>query len=139
MATNTRNAVLLLLIPALKSLLTVGLILLLDRTLVILFVCRRKATDSSAIAQITVLQSCRAENVVPLAPELDSVGFLVRDPKLWINASKVLYSNMTTKYTRYPKNILTYDLPSANSSDLTLGEQVGADFGQQLASFLSAH
>lgn len=78
-------------------------------------------------------------NAVPLAPELDTAGFLVRDPKLWTTAAKAMYANMTTSYTGCPKSILTYDLPTAGTSDLTAGDQVVVDFVQKLASFLSAN
>lgn len=78
-------------------------------------------------------------NVVPLSPEMDTPGFLVRDPQLWSTAAKVLYSNVTTNYTGYPKSILTYDLPTADTPDLTAGDRVIVKFVQQLASFLSAN
>ncbi|KEF51472.1 uncharacterized protein A1O9_12389 [Exophiala aquamarina CBS 119918] len=78
-------------------------------------------------------------NVVPLSPAMDTAGFLVRDPQLWSTAAKVLYTNLTTSYTGYPKSIITYGLPSANASDLTAGDKVVVEFVQKLASFLSAN
>lgn len=78
-------------------------------------------------------------NVVPLSPEMDTAGFLVRDPKLWSTAAKVMYSNMTTGYTGYPKSVLTYGLRTAGSPDLTAGHKVIVGFVEKLASFLSAN
>jgi len=74
--------------------------------------------------------------VMPLAPELDTAGFLTRDPVLWSKAQKVLYSNLST-FTSYPKTIKAFQYPtnaSASGSDAVL---VG--FLSKLQTFLSAN
>jgi hypothetical protein len=73
---------------------------------------------------------------MPLAPELDTAGFLTRDPVLWSTAQKVLYSNLSG-FNSYPKKIKTFQYPtnaSASGSDAVL---VG--FLNKLQSFLSAN
>lgn len=54
--------------------------------------------------------------VMPLAPELDTSGFLLRDPTLWSEAAQVLYGGLQT-YTQFPTEILTIDFPTNNSGD----------------------
>jgi hypothetical protein len=73
---------------------------------------------------------------MPLAPELDTAGFLTGDPVLWSKAQKVLYSNLSA-FTSYPKTIKTFQYPtnaSASGSDAVL---VG--FLSKLQTFLSAN
>ncbi|KAL8712010.1 MAG: hypothetical protein Q9220_003706 [cf. Caloplaca sp. 1 TL-2023] len=54
--------------------------------------------------------------VMPLAPELDTAGFLVRDPSILKAASIALYPNLTF-YSNYPKTITTLDFPTPNATD----------------------
>ena len=78
--------------------------------------------------------------VMPLAPELDTAGFLTRDPVLWSTAQKVLYSNLST-FTGYPKKIYAFEYPTNASSqdDGGASDMVLVDFLNQLSSFLSAN
>ena len=74
--------------------------------------------------------------VMPLAPELDTAGFLTRDPVIWAAAGKVLYDNLPFS-TTYPKKIYTLGFPKSSSAapadTLTLG------FLGKLQTFLSAN
>lgn len=80
------------------------------------------------------------EGVMPLAPELDTAGFLTRDPVLWSTAQTVLYDNLST-FTSYPKTIYTFEYPTNASSDADggLSDAVLVEFIDQLQSFLSAN
>lgn len=75
------------------------------------------------------------ENTMPLAPELDTSGFLTKDPLLWAEAAKVLYGNNITMSHKYPKKILTYEFPTNVSKN---GDQLLIDFMGNLSSFLDA-
>ena len=80
-------------------------------------------------------------NVVPLAPEFDTAGFLARDPEVWRTAARVLYANasdLITNYRTYPRRIQTFGLPSANTSDLTPSDVKVLAFVDNLAEYLSA-
>ncbi|KAL9092233.1 MAG: hypothetical protein Q9159_000992 [Coniocarpon cinnabarinum] len=70
--------------------------------------------------------------VMPLAPELDTAGFLTRDPVLWRTAAQVLYGGLP-QFQAYPKQILTVDFPT-NTSDDASAAIVG--FANSLASYL---
>lgn len=75
------------------------------------------------------------ENTMPLAPELDTGGFLTKDPILWINAAKALYgANVTVSY-RYPKQIKAYGFPSNVTKS---GDELLLDFLANVTSFLGA-
>lgn len=76
------------------------------------------------------------DNVMPLAPELDTAGFLTRDPALWQAASEVLYTGLAFNYTAFPKTIYTLNYPTAAS---TPGNAVLVSFLQKLTSFLGAN
>ncbi|KAG4255608.1 hypothetical protein FPRO03_04557 [Fusarium proliferatum] len=76
--------------------------------------------------------------VIPLGPEFDTAGFLARDAETWATACKVMYSNLTTNYTRYPKRVLTYDFPSTKDADLSDSDRVVVQFVDRLVEFLSA-
>ncbi|KAF5533876.1 glutamyl-tRNA(Gln) amidotransferase subunit A [Fusarium phyllophilum] len=76
--------------------------------------------------------------VIPLGPEFDAAGFLARDAKIWATACRVMYSNLTTNYTRYPKRILTYDLPLTKDADLSESDRIVVQFVERLVEFLSA-
>jgi hypothetical protein len=73
---------------------------------------------------------------MPLAPELDTAGFLTRDPFLWGTAQKVLYDGLET-FSSYPKKIYTYEFPT-NASE-TDSDGILIDFVNKLAKFLSAN
>lgn len=72
--------------------------------------------------------------VMPLAPELDTAGFLTRDPVLWRTAAQVLYGGLQI-YTEYPKEILTVSFPTNGSSD---ADAALLNFVNSLSSFLGA-
>ncbi|KAJ9415687.1 E1-E2 ATPase-domain-containing protein [Fusarium oxysporum] len=58
--------------------------------------------------------------------------------KIWSTACRVMYSNLTANYTRYPKRVLTYDLPSAKDPDISDSDRVIVQFVGRLVKFLSA-
>ncbi|KAH7151612.1 amidase signature domain-containing protein [Fusarium sp. MPI-SDFR-AT-0072] len=76
--------------------------------------------------------------VIPLGPEFDTAGFLARDTEIWATACKAMYSNLATNYTRYPKRVLTYGLPSAKETNLSNSDRVVIQFVDRLVEFLSA-
>ncbi|KAF5626330.1 D-mandelate dehydrogenase [Fusarium sp. NRRL 25303] len=76
--------------------------------------------------------------VIPLGPEFDTAGFLARDAEIWATACKDMYSSLTTNYTRYPKRVLTYDLPSTKDTGLSDSDRVVVQFVDRLVEFLSA-
>ena len=59
--------------------------------------------------------------VMPLAPQLDTAGFLTRDPAIWVAAAKVLYADLPF-YNQYPKTLYTVDYPTSadNEADAVL-------------------
>ncbi|EME46472.1 hypothetical protein DOTSEDRAFT_70467 [Dothistroma septosporum NZE10] len=75
------------------------------------------------------------ENTMPLAPELDTGGFLTRDPMLWAEAATALYGGNITISHKYPKQIKTYLFPTNVSED---GNQLILDFLGNVSSFLDA-
>lgn len=54
--------------------------------------------------------------VMPLAPQLDTPGFLTRDPTIWAAAAKVLYRDTLFTYKSYPKKLRTISFPVSGSS-----------------------
>jgi hypothetical protein len=72
---------------------------------------------------------------MPLSPDMDTAGFLVRDPLLWHTASKVLYQTniSSTNFNAFPKTILTSGFPTAAATE---AEAVLLDFLAQLQKFL---
>ena len=74
-------------------------------------------------------------NVMPLAPELDTAGFLTRDPFLWGIAQQVLYNGPPT-YSAYPKKINTYQFPTNASESESNAILLG--FVDKLSAYLSA-
>ena len=54
--------------------------------------------------------------VMPLAPELDTAGFLCRDPIIWAAAAKVLYSGLHF-YNKYPKTLYTSGFPTSGDTE----------------------
>ena len=73
--------------------------------------------------------------VMPLAPQLDTAGFLTRDPALWSEAAKVLYPELPF-YSQYPNKLYTIDLPAAGESEAS---DVFLVFLSKLEAFLSAN
>ena len=71
--------------------------------------------------------------VMPLAPQLDTSGFLTRDPVLWSTAAKVLYAGLPF-YTKYPKKLYTIGIPSAEKTE---ADSVTLAFLSKLEGFLS--
>lgn len=72
--------------------------------------------------------------VMPLSPDLDTAGFLTRDPDIWAAAQDVLYGPLPT-YDSYPSQILTYNFPTNASSP---ANSLALDFVARLQSFLAA-
>ncbi|KAL9012695.1 MAG: hypothetical protein Q9173_002561 [Seirophora scorigena] len=71
---------------------------------------------------------------MPLAPELDTAGFLCRDPTIWKAAGIALYANLPF-YVDYPTAIQTINFPTSitsEASNLTLS------FLSRLQAFLNA-
>ncbi|KAK1018246.1 hypothetical protein LTR33_019395 [Friedmanniomyces endolithicus] len=52
---------------------------------------------------------------MPLAPELDTAGFLTKDPILWAAAAQVLYEDNVTITHTYPTQIKTYQFPTVST------------------------
>ena len=71
--------------------------------------------------------------VMPLAPQLDTSGFLTRDPILWAEAAKVLYADVPF-YNRYPETLYTVEFPTTAD---TAADAVLLDFLTKLEGFLS--
>jgi hypothetical protein len=76
------------------------------------------------------------DHVMPLAPQLDTPGFLTRDPVIWAEASKVMYGDNITFISSYPSEILTIGYPTEVE---TPGDQLLVDFLATLTEFLSAN
>ena len=72
--------------------------------------------------------------VMPLAPELDTAGFLCRDPTIWSTAAKTLYADLEF-FTQYPKQIQTIGFPASADTE---SDAVVLDFLSKLEGFLSA-
>lgn len=71
-------------------------------------------------------------NVMPLAPELDTAGFLCRDAEIWAAAGKTLYTGLKP-YTAFPKKLLVLDFPAAPD---TTANAILLKFLGQLEKFL---
>lgn len=78
------------------------------------------------------------DHVVPLGPEFDTAGLLARDPNLWSQASRVLYSGLTENYTTYPKRIQTSGLSNSTETSLSPVDKQIREFVQTLSRHLSA-
>ncbi|KAL6916798.1 hypothetical protein FSHL1_008529 [Fusarium sambucinum] len=77
-------------------------------------------------------------NVVPLAPQFDTPGFLARDPKLWTKGCQAIYSKFTKSYSAYPKKISAMGIPIDSAVDLSASDHIIANFVQKLGAFLEA-
>ena len=75
------------------------------------------------------------EGVMPMAPQLDTAGFLTRHPDIWIAASKVLYRDNVTLSHNYPSKIQTIGWPTTNSSE---ANGLLISFLDKLTTFLNA-
>ncbi|KAK3678997.1 hypothetical protein LTR78_001450 [Recurvomyces mirabilis] len=73
--------------------------------------------------------------VMPLAPELDTAGFLTRDPYLWAEAAKALYEDNVTITHSYPSQIKLSGFPV----NVTMpGDQLLLDFASNVSSLINA-
>ncbi|KAH6628077.1 amidase signature domain-containing protein [Chaetomium tenue] len=76
------------------------------------------------------------DHVMPLAPTLDTPGFILRDPYLWDAASAAIYGNNYTSFgnekAEYPQQIYTLEFPPASDPSIKLFE----DFAEALAKFV---
>ncbi|KAI6799940.1 amidase signature enzyme [Hortaea werneckii] len=75
------------------------------------------------------------DGVMPLAPELDTAGFLTRDPHIWAEAAKAMYLDNVTITHEYPKEIKAYGFPTTVEED---GDQLLMDFLGNVSSFIGA-
>ena len=73
------------------------------------------------------------KGVMPLAPQLDTAGFLTRDPAIWTAAAKVLYADLPF-YSAYPKTLYTIGFPISSDTE---ADTVTLSFLSKLESFLS--
>ena len=74
--------------------------------------------------------------VMPLGPQLDTAGFLCRDPAIWFAASKVLYPQIKA-YTQYPRILQLISFPNP-ASNLTESRTLILSFLAKLEKFLGA-
>jgi Asp-tRNA(Asn)/Glu-tRNA(Gln) amidotransferase A subunit family amidase len=74
---------------------------------------------------------------MPLAPMLDTPGFLTRDPLLWAQASKVLYAGNITFPSARPTRILTTNFPT--NATQKPGDDLLIDFLSKISDFLQAN
>ncbi|KAL2198288.1 amidase signature domain-containing protein [Corynascus similis CBS 632.67] len=78
------------------------------------------------------------DHVMPLAPDLDTAGFLVRDPDIWDAANAVLYkanyTSLTSKRPHYPNRIYTLAFPSAPTVP---SDKLLVDFASAVARFVN--
>lgn len=72
--------------------------------------------------------------VMPLAPELDTAGFLCRDPTIWSAAARTLYADLKF-YDQYPKQIQTIGFPTSTDTE---SNTIILNFLSKLEDFLSA-
>ncbi|KAL8960941.1 MAG: hypothetical protein Q9193_002438 [Seirophora villosa] len=63
-------------------------------------------------------------NTMPLAPQLDTAGFLVRDPSIWTTAARVMYEDALSFFPQFPPKLQTinFPLPGQAASDSTEAE-----------------
>jgi Asp-tRNA(Asn)/Glu-tRNA(Gln) amidotransferase A subunit family amidase len=73
---------------------------------------------------------------MPLAPELDTPGFLTRDPLLWAEASKVMYEGNITSPPACPARIVTTGFPTKATKP---GDQLLINFLEQVTTFMEAN
>ncbi|KAK1056827.1 hypothetical protein LTR74_014638 [Friedmanniomyces endolithicus] len=73
--------------------------------------------------------------VMPLAPELDTAGFLTKDPILWATAAQALYEDNVTITHTYPTQIKTYQFPTVSAVP---GDDLLIDFVSNVSAFIKA-
>ncbi|KAL8976887.1 MAG: hypothetical protein Q9205_007202, partial [Flavoplaca limonia] len=71
---------------------------------------------------------------MPLAPELDTAGFLVRDPAIWTAASSVMYQEALTFFPQFPPKLQTIGFPTP---DTTAADSMEAEANVILLAFLA--
>ncbi|KAK0717464.1 glutamyl-tRNA amidotransferase [Lasiosphaeria miniovina] len=80
------------------------------------------------------------DNVMPLAPTLDTPGFLIRDPYLWDAANAALYGSnyksLVSATPNYPKTIRTVSFPA--SAGTSASSKILLDFVSALANLTGA-
>ncbi|KAJ4359610.1 uncharacterized protein N0V89_000165 [Didymosphaeria variabile] len=76
------------------------------------------------------------DEVMPIAPELDTAGLLARDPSLLKQAAQALYKKTMTATNSFPSNILTVGFPGNATSEL---DNILMGFLTKLTGFLSAN
>ena len=75
------------------------------------------------------------DGVMPLAPEMDTAGFITRHPFLWAEAAKALYLDNVTITHSYPSHIKAYGFPTKAQVP---GDQLLIDFLGNVSSYLNA-
>ncbi|KAL8650720.1 MAG: hypothetical protein Q9210_003659 [Variospora velana] len=79
-------------------------------------------------------------NTMPLAPELDTAGFLVCDPNIWTTAARVMYEDALTFFPQFPPKLQTINFPLLGevASDSTQAEAntILLDFLAKIEAFL---
>jgi len=76
------------------------------------------------------------KGAMPLAPMLDTPGFLTRDPLLWAEASRILYAGNISFPSARPNRILTTDFPTNATKP---GDALLLNFLSQVTSLLKAN
>ena len=71
--------------------------------------------------------------VMPLAPQLDTAGFLTRDPIIWSTAAKAMYADLPF-YSEYPKKLYTLGFPISGDTE---ADAIVLSFLGKLETFLS--
>lgn len=76
------------------------------------------------------------DNVMPLAPELDTPGFLTRHPDIWAAAAGVVYGENITFTSNYPTEVLTVGFPTEAADE---GDQILIDFVATITDFVKGN
>lgn len=76
------------------------------------------------------------KGAMSLAPELDTPGFLTRDPLLWAEASKIMYAPNITSPSARPARILASGFPTNATKP---GDQLLINFLEQITAFIQAN
>ena len=77
------------------------------------------------------------EHVIPLSPPLDTAGVFARSGVLWSKVTHAWYTNFTSDFKSYPKNV--YWSPSYSIGVSTAAKQLLEGFVKQLETFLGAN
>ncbi|KAF4969168.1 hypothetical protein FSARC_3544 [Fusarium sarcochroum] len=79
------------------------------------------------------------DHIMQLSKPLDTIGFLVRDPRLWDKLQAVTYgsnyTSLTTSRPKYPTKIMTVEYPNSSTE---AGELLN-NFAAALAKFVGGH